>query len=204
MKKVVFAISIIALLTGCVPTTVTEYVVMRDVPMNPSITVIPYNFYYEQVNFSHEIEEALLENGVRTLHFNMATKQITKQKGAGLQEEGVISGIGANVSNLLKSGKAVTEEITIESYLEYADIKAPYLIHSNMLNGRVRIVHKDSLEVLASHELSSAFMMGSRERQYYLRKALHDMLEALGFQVRDLPPPPEPTAKPTPATDDSF
>ncbi len=196
MKKVLFFILAMSFLVGCDAQTITSFVVLRDVPVNPTFTIIPFNYYHAQIAYANRAEEALIKSGVRTVS-PPNLKEITKKKSLAANKEGILG-------NILSSKKTAAA-VTIESYFEYGDVSADYILRTDALSKRVKIIKKETREVLASFIINENVLVASKiERDYGFNKVIHDSLESLGIKVRGLPEPPKPITEPKTKTGNDY
>lgn len=187
MKKKLLVLFIFILTLGCGQRIITKFVVQRDTPQNPIFTVIPFhsvmakNEYYNQIVFSHRIEEVLVKLGVKTVNVP-AVKSVSKTIKEGSEATEV------NEEKLFSSGKKA-EETLVEVFFAYEESSADFIIFTNVFNGRVRIVNKNSKEVVATFQITIGSTVSKIEKEYLFEKIIHDALNALGIQVKDLPKP---------------
>jgi len=167
---------IICLVLGCAK--ITHFVVLRDAPLNPIFTVIPYNNFYEQVNYANKIEESLIELGVKIVTRPTVKEIIKRQKTEAGQKV-------VDVNELLMSGKTA-EAIVIESYFSYDEFNADYIIFSDVLSKRVKIIKKDTREILATFKIEVG-TTSTEIKEYCFKKILYDALKSLGINVNELP-----------------
>lgn len=181
--RLFFILFLPCLFLGCTTIVITRFVVSRDVPLDPIFTVIPYNNYYEQVNYANKIEECLIELGVKTVT-RPTIKEIVKKQSLETGQK------AQDINKLLMSNKK-TEAITIESYYSYEEFNADYVIFSDYLSKRVKIVNKETREVLATFQIDIGTTYSKEMEEYSFKKILHGALKCLGINVKDLPAPPE-------------
>ncbi|MCK4739002.1 MAG: thermonuclease family protein [Deltaproteobacteria bacterium] len=182
--KNVFLLLVVFLLTGCVNKVVqANFVVLRDVPDKPSFTIIPFNQYHTQTTFADQIEEVLLQLGVKTFKYKVTPpKTIQKAKSLGTNEATIDLDL-----NKLFTGGVAAEAIALESYIEYGKIKANYLIYSDIFTGRIKIIKKKDFEILASFIISDEYLTSKAYvREYKFKKILVDSLNAIGLKTREL------------------
>lgn len=129
-------------LCGCETTTV--YLVRRDVPENPAVSVFPANYFTSfvysarsdaEIKYANQIEFAVIEAGVKLIQ-RPGIKTIKTIKGAakGRGEEDV-------------EVAAMTIE---EYYTETTGPKPDYIILTYLLENRIRILKRETGEVLYS------------------------------------------------------
>ncbi|MCX8014394.1 MAG: hypothetical protein N2748_00095 [candidate division WOR-3 bacterium] len=152
--------------------------VLRDTPENPVFTVIPYNNYYEQINHANKIEEILIELGVKVVS-RPTIKEIIKKQTLEADRKAL------DINELLFSGKAA-EAIVIESYFSYDEMDADYIIFSDVLSKRVKIIKRDSREILATFQIKDN-QPYEEQKENYFKNVLRDALKSLGINVKELP-----------------
>ncbi len=140
---VIFSFVFFFAIIGCSTQTQIQFVVLRDVPEFPSFVVIPANNYLNQVAFANAVEAAIISAGVKVVS-RPATKEITKE----VAVEGKIQTIEGNQA-AHKSG----EGKLIERYAEFADIEADYIVLTYANFRQIRIIKKQTAEILASIEV---------------------------------------------------
>lgn len=119
----------------------TQFVVLRDVPESPSFVVIPANNYLNQVAFANNVEAAIISAGIKVVMSSQATKEVTKE----VAVEGEIQAIEGNQA-ARKSG----EGKVIERYVEFLEeIKADYIVFTYEGSKQIRIIKKQTREILA-------------------------------------------------------
>ena len=157
-------------LCGCATTTV--YLVKRDVPENPSISVFPANYFTSfiysirpdaEIKYANEIEFAVIEAGVKIVQ-RPGIKIVKTTKGAakGRGEEDV-------------EVAAMTME---EYYAETTGPKPDYIILTYLLENRIRILKRETGEVLYSGCISE-YNYITGERVYI--KNIKEILLKLGI-----------------------
>jgi hypothetical protein len=188
------------MLVGC--ETTNNFVVLRDVPTKPSFTVIPYNNYHYQGVFASKIEEALITLGLKTVS-PPTVKEVTKASGLNVKEDGVVQNevvqkeVVQKMTALL-SGKSA-QAISIEEYMAYEDIDADYIISSDEISKRLKIIMVKTKEIVATFTIdnsNSGNVSVEEIRDYAFKKQIQNALIALGIKVRELPKPPEPEPQP--------
>ena len=164
-------------------------IVQRDVPSSPSFTVIPFNRHHFQIDYANKIEESLITLGVKT--YNRPTlKDITKKIGTAEENiGGEAIKKHPDINQLLMSGKT-EEAVTIEEYMEFSEIKAEYIITSDIISKRIKIIRNGTGEILASFKASLRTPTTGETKEYKFNKMIRDALVALGISVKDLPPLP--------------
>ena len=118
----------------------TSFVVLRNVPLSPSMVIVPVNPLAYQVEFANDIEEIIIGSGVRVLQ-RPSTKEVIITKEAEKVE-----------IQMLKGGKV--EMSMVERFYAFEDITADYIVITNAYSNQVRIIKNDTQEVLASFKTS--------------------------------------------------
>ncbi|MCK4359671.1 MAG: hypothetical protein KAW92_13215 [Candidatus Cloacimonetes bacterium] len=162
MKRIylIFVIWILLFVFGCGP---TSFVVLRDVPLNPSMVVVPVNPLAYQVEFANDIEEIIIGSGVRVLQ-RPTTKEITVTKEAEKVD-----------IQMLQSGKA--EMSMVERFYAFDEITADYIVITNSYSNQVRIIKNDTQEVLASFKTS--------REPANLKIKIKNALRGIGLVIRE-------------------
>lgn len=162
MKKIKLLLiaGILLFIFGC---GTTSFVVLRDVPLNPSMVVVPVNPLAYQVKFANEIEEIIIGSGVRVLQ-RPTTKEITVTKEAEKVE-----------IQMLKGGKA--EMSMVERFYAFDEITADYIVITNAYSNQLRIIKNDTQEVLASFKTS-------RDPET-LKIEIKNALRGIGLAIRE-------------------
>lgn len=159
-------------LSGC---ATTAYLVRRDVPENPSVSVFPANYFTSfiysirpdaEIEYANEIEFAVIEAGVKVIERPgikkiKTTKEAAKGRGG---EELEIAAMSIE-----------------EHYAETTGPKPDYIILTYLLENRIRILKRETGEVLYS-----GYIWISYERYFLRRRAIHaeeikEILRKLGI-----------------------
>ena len=160
MKTIVIC-SLLFLLVGCAPQTF--FVVLRDVPDNPSFVVIPANDYLYQVEFANRIESYLISSGVKVVT-RPSTKEVQATKQAA-QVEG-------------QSSQAAGSQATLtEKYMAFEDTNADYIVQTYADSKQIKVIRKTTKEILTTFELKKS---ENQKEDHIFRTALHN----LGINVR--------------------
>ena len=107
-----------------------QFVVVRDVPVDPSFVVIPGNDYLYEVTYANKIERILIGSGVKVV-LRPATKEIKTEQA--IQQ----------VENEQASVKTLTER-----YFMLDEIKADYIVQTYQTSKQVKISKKETGEIL--------------------------------------------------------
>jgi hypothetical protein len=131
LKKSTLLIIVLLVMCGC--NAATRYVIIRDVPDNPSFVVLSFNDYQLQIACADYAESALIASGVRVLR-RPNVKDIETRKGIG----GTKSGLGTNTEENYNQRQALAKmrsdeeyETRIEKYKEIEDMRADYVVETN-------------------------------------------------------------------------
>jgi hypothetical protein len=194
MRKIIIAATLsLLLLIGCglKPATVKYFVVQRDVPVSPTFVVLPFNDYQPQILCAEQTEAALIAAGVKVVMPPQKKKDVEIKKGIdgeqaklgqGSDRTRTITGISDSAS--LETAHAYATRV--ERYTEYEKISADYIVKTNgtiyypdgaILNISVRIVKKDSDEVLASFATYTE----------HIKDDMYKILQSLGIKVKQKP-----------------
>ena len=178
MIRLMFILCLIGFITGCVP-PVHQFVVYRDVPDSPSFVVIPANDYMHEVLFANEIEEAIIACGVKVVQ-RPGAKRIRTEKSIGGLEGNQMRDPDASVTSVREA-----DAKRVESYWEYESIDADYLVETYVNNRNVKILKKDTREVLTVF-YANDYMEGSIKLSW--RYKVYETLRHMGVQVHSPPP----------------
>jgi hypothetical protein len=151
-------------LFGCSPRY--EYVVLREVPQSPSFVVLAPNRYLFEIEFANMIEEIIISLGVKVV-VRPATKAVTETTERG------IAGAQAEDNKLMTGERSLQR---VESYVEYTDLKADYIVRTYRNSRQIRIIKRQSGEILASINLSENPYVEQRDHyRYMIAGLLHNM-----------------------------
>ena len=134
---IVLNLMLFPVMIGC---SKTQFIVLRDVPESPSFAVIPANDYLNQVAFANEIEGAIISAGVKVVMFSQVTREVTKEVAV---REGIKAIEGNQAAQKSGSGKLT------ERYVEFEHTDVDYLVYTYVESGQIRIMKKQTREVLA-------------------------------------------------------
>jgi len=113
----------------------TQFVVLRSVPDNPSITVVPANENLKEVEFATSVESYVLSAKIRVVQ-RPASKDALYTKKASPTESS-------------------TEEVMTERYFPLEEAKSDYIIFTFASNRQIKLVKKTTGEVLSSVSLAT-------------------------------------------------
>jgi hypothetical protein len=164
MKKTIGVVIVFFVLVGCSRTIPSKYVVMRNVPENPTFAVLPFNNYQDQIMCSDRAVASLIASGVKVVTWREpSSKNVEIRKGAVAGQAQIDKDRNGDRVNDSKNvlGEAKLSQTRIEKYIEYEDIKADYLVKINgnvtyysgvpYINSiNIQIIKKNNYEILAS------------------------------------------------------
>ena len=116
-------------LIGCAPTI--QFVVLRDVPENPSFVVLPANDRLSEAGYANRIERALIASGVKVVR-RPALKEIKTVQPVGQA----------------RNARLPKTTVTSESSYELADIHVDYIVQTYRTSRQVKISKKETGEIL--------------------------------------------------------
>lgn len=160
--KNILLISAALFLSGC--EVETAFVVIRNVPTNPSFVVVPANDYLYQVEFANQVESYIISSGVSVVHFRPSVKEIEVTKQAG------------QVS--AQSTQAAGGQVTLtERYLAaIEETSADYIVFTYADSRQLRIIKRMNKEVLVNFALKSS-------PNYKESQIVREVLKNLGIRV---------------------
>ena len=141
-----------------------RFFILRNVPDSPSFVVIPANDYLSQVMFANEIEEAIISVGVKVV-MRPATKNVTKEVAV---EAGIQAIEGNQAAQKVGVGKLT------ERYVEFEDINADYIVYTYASSKQIRIIKKQTREILTVLNLSENLYIDQANKITYRRKLVVD------------------------------
>lgn len=128
MKILMSIVLLVLLLVGC---SKTEFVVLREVPHNPSFQVVPTYIDPYEIAYANNIERALIGSGVKVLtrppHKEVTTEKISQQE---------------------KIREKTYETRKLEYTFEYGEIKADYLVQTFYNPRQIKIIKVATQEIL--------------------------------------------------------
>lgn len=171
-----WALVLVAMFLGCTYPQY-EFIVLRDVPESPSFVVFPANDSLYQVEFGNQIEMAIIGCNVKVVN-KPAKKEVTKAVGKGV--------LGVEVEhNRAMQGDAGYQ--LIESYPSYHDFNADYIVITYASTKRVRIIKRETEEVLASLEMKGYVGPTTKNKPIteaaYYRRRISTALSKMGILV---------------------
>jgi hypothetical protein len=132
-------LSILLFALGCTSTE-QVFVARTDVPEDPTLAVIPANNQLYQHHFANEVEEKVIEAGLRVIRRpNVTTKKVTQE---------------AEMAQIAADNQAAqkTAEIT-QTYSGFGESDADYVVSTYALSEEVRIMEQATGRVLATFDL---------------------------------------------------
>jgi hypothetical protein len=155
-----FGIALVSCILSVVACSKTQFVVLRNVPESPSVTVIPANDYLREVEFANNVEEAIIGAGVKVV-MRPSTKEVTTEKE--VQET---------------EGNRAAEAKLTERYFAWEDVQADYIVQTYVTSRQMKITKKQTREVLAVLVVPTY-----HASQEWREKVLYDALAKMGFPV---------------------
>lgn len=153
--------SLFLFLSGC--STQTVFVVLRDVPDNPSFVVLPANDYLYQVEFANKIESYLLSSGVKVVT-RPATKEVQATKQA--------AQVDAQSSQAAGSQATFTER-----YVALEESNADYIVQTYADSKQIKVIRKATKEILITFQLK-------RFEEQKEVQIVRSALQSIGINVR--------------------
>ena len=173
-----FALLLLLVLSGCSEPR-REYVVYRDIPADPSITVLPSRTYnIEDQRATAIVEERMVEHGIHVINRPPA-HDLVVTKGAG--------DASAEVQDKKSAAKAKGE--AIEQHFDgVLDLKSTFAFLVNAGTEKIRVVRVDSQQVVGIIDYNSvkgnAWVRATSNREEVNSNSLIDLLTSLGFKVK--------------------
>lgn len=141
----------------------TEYVVLRDVPSNPSFQVVPTYLDPNEITYANNIERALIGSGVKVF-LRPAHKEVTTEKV--LPED--------------KSRREPYETRKIEYTFEYETLSADYLVQTYFSPKQIKISKVSTQELLSVFTVSNPSQIRTTLAEHQ-RKIMSEVLVKLGI-----------------------
>lgn len=173
---ILFAILFIA---GCGSNTV--FIVSRDVPVNPTLTVVPSGDYTEESVFANEIEETVIRLGLPVVTRPIFKAVVTKKDASA--QAAAVAAQENSLQALAKSGSATTTE----SFFALDDTPAEYVLFTYSTNNRVKLIRKNTKEIILSF---GVYIPNGSTPKYRIEKYDQELGAALrlaGFKLRPQP-----------------
>ena len=159
-----------------------EYVVWKDVPNDPSITVIPETI--SDIAYSRKIEKDLIRIGQRVLAAPPA-KNLARTESMGETK----GGLKAKIDDGEYQGKVNNDdnrnEIT-ETYYNVAELKSTHVMYVNYRNKQLRFVENAGQQVLGIIEVTESSGLLRGEADDNRQKSIAELLRELGFAIREI------------------
>ena len=168
MKKIII-ILIVIVFSQCTTKYIDRYIILRDIPDNPSFIVIPeFSYQHKQYEkgkqIANFIEEIILKFGLRAI-VPPIKKEITEKKEA----------------TALKTSDEEARKTIIETYSIY-ESKADYAIYINIKENRLKIIKLATKDILTTFDIDSFFYHYMNKDE--ITKIMHKTLSSLGFKLR--------------------
>lgn len=130
---------------GC---ATTQYIVLRDVPTNPVITVIPETMDKKDIQFASRITRELIKNKVKVIERPAMITQTTKAN-ANIKQTGwnPETGVLGTVTGSGVKGESVSQTQTGDIVDLYSKTTADYIFVTQYPD-TLKIVKRDSNEIL--------------------------------------------------------
>ena len=157
MRFAAASVLVVALFSGCA----TRYVVLSDVPPNPSFTVIPGSVSKGNMEFANTVTEALVSCGVRVVERPAMVSGYAESRGSGVGL-GVAGGAASGgaraggVGLVAGSGKEEVATQAIDVVDLYEQSSADYLVVAFSTNTWVKIVRRESKDILFGGSIAAA------------------------------------------------
>ena len=178
MKSVIL-ICCMAVLAGCScpkQGPKTQYVVLRDVPENPSITIMPINYSEKQTDMVILLEEMLLSFRVKIV-IAPSIREVITQKGVTFERD--------DPRDMF--GESIMEGNITERYFSYGDFASDYVLISDADDKRIKIININTQEILTSFTYENVYSTVFKEGRYEkelnksFQKELYNTLVLLGI-----------------------
>ncbi|MFC1799450.1 hypothetical protein ACFL2Z_00855 [Candidatus Eisenbacteria bacterium] len=170
MHSKVMTLLVLAVLgIGCAGTSTPRgYVIMRDVPENPTFMVLPAGEDVEEIKIANKVEEALISAGVSVIS-RPAVKSVVSERNVGASETQTSS----------EASESAAAGVTLkETYWAYDEIDVDYIIHTDRRVGQAKIEKRETREILVIFSIEFDFYgpdLGAR---------VHEALEGVGVRVQ--------------------
>ncbi len=145
---------------GCGPNM--QFVVLRDVPENPSFVVVPPNSYLHEVTYANKIEQILISSGVKVV-MKPSIKEVTTEESAQQTEDRTASGTSIK-----------------ERYFAFDEINADYIVQTYASSKQVKISRSDTREVLTVLVIYDYSSMSPYDNELNRREIIFNALQNLG------------------------
>ena len=145
---------------GCGPNI--QFVVLRDVPENPSFAVLPIDNDLSEIGYANKIERALISSGVKVV-MRPSMKVVEIEDSARQGED----------------GKAIGKKRT-ERFFEFDEIDADYIVQTYAITNQVKISRLDTREVLTVLVIYDYSHISSYEDELRRRQTIFNALQNLG------------------------
>jgi hypothetical protein len=174
-----FLLLSVFILQGCVSSNNPIYIVSRDVPENPSFTVIPFNNYQLQISCTDSVESALISSGVKVVK-RPEVKEVENRKGYGGEQKQ----IDQPNENINSKGAFETR---IERYSEYEEIKSDYIIETNCtVQSYQGSLYIEGMNVRITKTISKEILASFQSNLNDIKNDMNEALRTLGIKVYTL------------------
>ena len=160
MKRLIGIILLMLFSVGC---SKTEFVVLREVPSNPSFQVVPTYIEPTEITYANNIERALIGCGVKVL-VRPQHKEVTTEKVFPREE----------------SKKEPYETRKIEYTFEYDELKADYLVQTYYYPKQIKITKVATQEILTVFGMAEGSKLAN-DAIAYRRVTIFTVLSKLGI-----------------------
>ena len=156
--------------------TPKSYVILSpETPLRPVFVVVPFNKYSSQIEFANDVEEAIINAGIRAIRYSQAKKEVTTEEAVGkAQASGETKKSKEKAEGQLQA-ETVGAKRTIKT-IEYEGLDAEYSVETNKIYNRIRIIKLDTQEVLVSANVSVT--------RKVLYDQIYDFLLSIGTPVK--------------------
>lgn len=161
-------LSALLIVSGC-SSTEQVFLIQRNVPESPTVVVIPATNHLYQHHFANEIENKVVEAGLRTIERPVITTQEVSQEAALAQQPDV------------DQAAQQSAEIT-QTFSGFSETSADYVIQTFAASDQIRIIKRSSSDVLASFTMPEE-RGGPQTREEH--KPIRDALREIGLPVRE-------------------
>lgn len=145
------------------------FVVYRDIPTNPSFVVIPASNFSKEIQFANNLESSIIKAGVKVVSSPVTKEVVTKKEFAQIQAQ-PLAGAEASMT---------------ERYFVYEDTDANYVLFSYFSTKRIKIIKKDSKEILITFELKKPDKQPSLKPGETVEDFIvYEALKAVGIPVK--------------------
>jgi hypothetical protein len=172
----------IILLASCGTVTRYEYMVFKDVPLNPSITVLPET--QRDVDYARDIERELIKLGQRVINPPPMRKVEKSETDDGLNK-GTRTVDAENDRTSVTRAEGRSTNI-VETYWNVIDLKSTHAFYVNDSKWSIRVIDVSSGQVLAVSDMRPkvGFSSSNAARE---TEMIVELLKALEFKYKEPP-----------------